>query len=216
MASVSHQYESLIQENGSYVLIFRGWAGKERADELLNLATELCVKQYSIKMFGKEILSPRLQWSCGDDHVTGHAYSGTNIETHQWPELLKSVRDDLARLTKCYMDSCLINFYRDGKDYIGAHRDKECLDINKMVMTVSTGASRKFVYTSVQGERKVSTLLHHGDLLMMYGRTNIDWKHELLKEPSLREPRGSFTFRVRSASTVEALRGASSSATAAK
>ncbi len=199
---MSLSYETLLAAEGCFVVIFRSWADSTRASTLFRLAQEKCVTSYPIVMYGRSVLQPRMQWCCGDEHVTSHTYSGTSMPIEAWPETVRALRRDVFRLCGIYLDSCLINYYRNGHDYIGAHRDKECVDENKMVATLSLGASRRFIYTHIQTKAKIETSLHSGDLLLMYGRTNELWKHEIPKQLKVEEPRASYSLRVMSTATA--------------
>lgn len=200
-------YEMILNgERGCYVLVFRNWVSKEKADRLYTLAKEECTTYYPINMAGKIITQPRTNCAFSDKHITSHKYnSAEGIATAPWPPEVEEIRDEIYRQWKIYVDSSLVNGYADGNEYIGYHSDKELKDNNRTVVTVSTGASRPFYYQWIDTGVVVKTILHHGDCLVMYGNTNILTKHSIPKIASVKTSRYSFTFRVLSESTLKVL-----------
>ena len=81
---------------------------------------------------------------------------------------------------------------------MGWHRDNEPeLGQDPVIVSVSLGAGRRF---SLRPRHKSnqSTLqfeLGCGDLLVMYGRTQSDWEHSLMKTSKSIGPRINLTFR---------------------
>jgi alkylated DNA repair dioxygenase AlkB len=190
-------YETLIDVDGAFVLVIRGWLGKEQADKVLNDVSAVTVNQYPITMYGKVVNQPRLNYACGD--VTdgkSHRYSGGTIPMNEWIPSLKEVRDRIAKESELQPDSCLVNGYRNGMDYIGFHSDKETNDQHSTVYTVSLGATRKFVFQRKSDGYEIEIYLHHTDLVLMTGNTQKLWKHGIPKQKEITEPRYSLTFRV--------------------
>jgi len=205
MASLSP--EILINgEQGCYVVIFRSLINKEKADILYHIAENYCVEKYQIQMYGKLIQQPRTNCAFSDPHITSHKYnSAGSVPTKRWISEIEEIRDMFWEYWRVYLDSTLLNGYSDGLQYIGKHSDKELKDKHQFVITVSTGASRRFVIEWIDSKKKIETVLHHGDVVLMYGNTNKLTKHELPKDKSVLTPRFSYTFRCLAETTAAAI-----------
>ncbi len=93
----------------------------------------------------------------------------------------------------------LVNYYRDGTDYIGFHSDKEGdLVAGAPIASVSLGAERDFILMSNKNSaQKHTLLLQNGSLLFMRGNTQRNYKHSVPKSKVLlKEPRINITFRM--------------------
>ena len=193
----SSAYETLIDADGAFVLVIRGWLSKDQADTIMGDVTTVTINQYPITMYGKMVMQPRLNYACGDV-VEGqsHRYSGGSIPMNQWIPSLKAVRDRIARESNLKPDSCLVNGYRNGMDYLGLHSDKETNDTHSTVFTVSLGATRRFVFERKSDKFEIECYLHHTDLVLMTGQTQRLWKHSVPKDKSVTTARYSLTFRV--------------------
>ena len=104
-------------------------------------------------------------------------------------------------------NSCLINLYRNGGDSIKRHADTAS-PFGRMptVAILSLGETRTMHFyrrdTTVTNPRSLKTRddhfsihLEHGSLLIMAGTTQIDYLHEIPKEPHVEGSRYSMTFR---------------------
>jgi alkylated DNA repair dioxygenase AlkB len=94
----------------------------------------------------------------------------------------------------------LANLYRDGRDSVGWHADAEPElgpsrdDI--AIASLSLGAARRFVLKHRRTGELRSYELGDGALLVMSGRTQLDWVHALPKTRRPAGPRINLTFRV--------------------
>lgn len=119
-----------------------------------------------------------------------------------WTPLVAQLRAEAEALVGHPLNHCLIQLYRDGHDWIGAHSDKT-LDMvpGTYIVNVSVGATRAMVLRrkGAAGEaREVCRLpLPHGSLLQMDPATNRAWLHEIRQQGAAGEigPRISLTFR---------------------
>tara|TARA_B100001121_G_scaffold310515_1_gene342032 strand:+ start:2403 stop:3011 length:609 start_codon:yes stop_codon:yes gene_type:complete len=106
------------------------------------------------------------------------------------------------------INSCLINKYRDGKDYIAPHRDsKLSFGDNPIIAILSIGQTRTLRFTKVEDNFKNKALtkknkdniivdfeLEDNSLFVMSGNSQTCYSHQLLKDNSDKE-RYSLTFR---------------------
>jgi alkylated DNA repair dioxygenase AlkB len=147
-----------------------------------------------LTLYGRTVSSPRLVCAFGDDGLR-YRYSGVERQTHPWPSGLREVRDRLGEP----FNYALVNWYRDGEDYIGWHSDKEAdLAPEASIASLSLGAERRFLLRDRKGkgDRTVEVPLADGSLLWMRGETQKKWKHSLPKQKDVRSPRWNVTFRV--------------------
>jgi alkylated DNA repair dioxygenase AlkB len=93
-------------------------------------------------------------------------------------------------------NSVLMNLYLDGNDSVGLHADAEPeYGRNPVIASVSLGAARLFRMKQIQGDRRWEIVLPHGSLLVMAGETQHNWRHEIPKDATCRQPRINLTFR---------------------
>jgi alkylated DNA repair dioxygenase AlkB len=97
-------------------------------------------------------------------------------------------------LPKCPYNAVLCNLYRHGNDSVGLHADNEP-EMGPVIASVSLGAERLFRLKRNGGGIAFSERLCRGSLLIMAGRTQENFKHELPKEPSITQSRINLTFR---------------------
>ncbi len=93
-------------------------------------------------------------------------------------------------------NSCLINYYRNGNDYIGWHSDDEQKSyITNPIYSVSLGDERIFQLRKKETGAIVEIKLSNGSLLVMYGEElQLKYQHRVPKSKSDRA-RINLTFR---------------------
>lgn len=84
----------------------------------------------------------------------------------------------------------LINYYHDGSQYIGYHSDnqkglkrvdtRDCAGA-VIIASLSFGAARKFYFKHKRTNYVYKMGLYDGQLLIMNGKTNSEWKHSIPK-----------------------------------
>jgi alkylated DNA repair dioxygenase AlkB len=173
------------------------WLAQGPADALLAaLREEIQWETHRIRLFGRELDSPRLSCWIGDEGAA-YAYSGARFEPHPWPAALLPVRKRLANELDGAFNSVLANRYRHGRDCMGWHSDNEReLGPQPLIASLSLGAERRFVLKHRQEpSRKLELELPHGSLLVMGGDTQRNYRHAL---PGTARPVGeriNLTFR---------------------
>ena len=156
-------------------------------------------KKNYIKLFGKQVLTPRLQTAFGDEG-TSYKFSGTIVEAKPWKKellILKKVAEDLSGFK---LNFCLINYYRNGKDYIGFHSDDEKdLDKTAPIVSITFGVDRLFEFKSndskMHDKFNKKFTISNGDVVVFEALTNEYYKHSVLKQIHINKPRWNFTFR---------------------
>ncbi len=154
---------------------------------------ELAWKQRTIRIYGREVATPRLTAWIGDG---SYAYSGANHEPAPWSPALTHYRATLETFTGARFNSCLANRYRDGSDSVAWHADDEPeLGPEPTIASVSLGASRRFQVRHRASGETWTLELGHGDLLVMRGASQRDYVHAVPKTKRPVGPRINLTFR---------------------
>jgi alkylated DNA repair dioxygenase AlkB len=174
-----------------------GWLAAADADALLvSLREEIRWETHRIRLFGRELDSPRLSCWIGDEGAA-YTYSGARFQLHPWPAALLYVRQRLANELDGAFNSVLANRYRDGNDYMGWHSDNEsALGPRPLIASLSLGATRRFLLKHrEESSRKLELELPHGSLLVMGGDTQRNYKHSLPRTARPMGERINLTFR---------------------
>lgn len=152
--------------------------------------------QDTIKMYGKEHLLPRVSAWYGDSDKP-YTYSGITLQPKAWTDSLTMLNNELAKICKRRFNSVLLNWYRDGSDYISWHADDEKeLGKNPLIASVNFGESRRFLLRlKDHHETKVEIPLHHGSVLVMAGELQHYWQHSVPKQAKIKNSRINLTFR---------------------
>ncbi|CAJ1949496.1 unnamed protein product [Cylindrotheca closterium] len=126
-------------------------------------------------------------------------YQGDEWETFQWSPvslmIKKAVEDQLLLPQK--MNHCVTNFYRDGKDFIAHHSDKD-LDLNRqgVIVSVSLGDERIMELRRRAEPKDVTRIvLPPRSMLVLGPKTNKEFSHSILQKPDATQPRISLTMR---------------------
>lgn len=169
------------------------WIAVDEADALLHiLTTTLPWEARTLVIGGRPVLTPRLTCWVGPEPFR---YSGGVEPTHPWTRELADIRDRAGGIAGVEFNSVLANLYRDGSDSMGAHRDDEPeFGPRPVIASVNLGATRDFVIKNEAGTRHVIAL-GHGDLLVMSGRSQLDWMHSVPKRARVDGPRINLTYR---------------------
>lgn len=176
-------------------LHIQNWLSEDESKAAWYAAFSMGLEQRSMVICDRELLQPRLTaWCC--DTGQGYRYSGQETPPIDWPDSLSKVRYKLEEYLNCKFPSCLINYYRDGNDSVGWHKDDESLfGPDFVIATVSLGGPRKFkVKRDFTSEIK-DFELGDGDLLVMAGEATRKWKHTVPKTVRQVNPRISLTYR---------------------
>jgi alkylated DNA repair dioxygenase AlkB len=116
--------------------------------------------------------------------------------------LLSAVRA-LSQHYGVVYDNLWLNFYRNGQDSTGWHRDRfSCRRPECIVPVLTLGATRRFLIKPRDGGTSLAFKPGTGDLIVMGGRSQEEWVHSVPKEPGIEEPRISINFQ----SSVQARR----------
>ena len=176
--------------------------GQEEAQTcLIDLQQSLAWRQDEIVIAGKTIPVPRLNVWYGDERAS-YTYSGIHFESLPWTVRLHQLRDRIEQQVRAdtslapAFNSVLANWYRHGQDSVAWHADDEPeLGSDPLIASLSLGATRRFCLRhNTRGDR-FELPLTSGSLLVMAGRTQHHWQHQVPKEQGVTEGRINLTFR---------------------
>lgn len=180
------------------VCYYPGFILKEESQHYYNvLLSETNWQQDNITVFGKTYKQPRLTALYGSNEKP-YSYSNISMHPHQFTDALLEIKERIETMLAKNFTTCLLNLYRDGQDSNGWHADNEKeLGKNPVIASVSFGASRVFhlKHRHIPG-LKHKLNLESGSLLVMKGKTQHYWLHQIPKTKKKVEPRINLTFRI--------------------
>ncbi|RDJ00702.1 alpha-ketoglutarate-dependent dioxygenase AlkB [Dyella solisilvae] len=184
---------------GADLSIWPHWLPAAEADAVLaELVASIPWEVHRIRIYGREVDSPRLSCWIGDADAT-YVYSRTRFEPRPWTPALSALRRRAEEACGASFNSVLANLYRDGRDSMGWHSDDEQeLGERPVIASLSLGAVRRFRVKPrrADGRAQVHAIeLGHGSLLRMAGDTQRHYVHDLPKVAGVTEPRLNLTFR---------------------
>ncbi|KIM37334.1 hypothetical protein M413DRAFT_448620 [Hebeloma cylindrosporum] len=180
--------------------------------------------QPKLKMYGREITQSRKIAAYATDPNLTLKYSGQTVDMrYQYPTVLRQIQDEVEEMLGVKFNHVMLNLYEDGTVYIGNHRDnlenkviaslslgaprtfimtrdlRKKGDKNrkslKSANNLRQGSSPQNALDEVPSVTRKSWILQSGSLVVMQGETQKHWKHEIPKEPKVKEGRISLTFR---------------------
>jgi len=172
----------------------------KRLEEKKDLWFESCLHDLNwetgfIKIFGKTHQIPRLQAWYADNEIE-YTYSGKKLQRHNWNNLLLEIKEKIENITSFKFNSVLANLYRDGNDSMGLHSDDEKELGNKPVIaSLSLGETREIHFKHKNKKLNLIIPQASGQLIVMHGKTQEYWKHEIKKTKKIKKPRINLTFR---------------------
>jgi len=153
--------------------------------------------QETIKYYGKEINLPRLTAWYGDKGIS-YTYSHISNSPHPWTPTLIYIKDRIEGIAKTKFNSVLLNLYRDGNDGVSWHQDNEKeLGEEPVIGSVSFGQTRRFQlrHRTKKDLGRIDIDLTNGSFLIMKGKTQQFWQHQIPKTAKPVKPRINLTFR---------------------
>ncbi|GAA4379056.1 alpha-ketoglutarate-dependent dioxygenase AlkB [Hymenobacter koreensis] len=166
---------------------------------LQELTSTIAWRHEPIKLFGREVMQPRLTAWHGDAGAA-YRYSGLLLEPQPWTPALQALRQQVEESTGASFNSVLLNLYRSGQDSMGWHADDEPeLGPEPIIASVSLGSARRFRLrprpAAGPAHPPLTLELAAGSLLVMGGTTQRCWQHAVPKTAQAVGPRLNLTFR---------------------
>jgi len=179
--------ETLLSDGSARLELIRNFARPGLFDQLAN---EIRWTQNTIRLFGKKHNEPRLTAWFGPPY----RYSGIQWPAAPLPDVISSLLSKIAYETGNEFNSCLVNYYRNGEDSMGWHRDNEP-EIDPMcIASLSLGTPRDFQFRKKGSSELHTVALPAGSLLIMHDFQN-DWEHAVPKRKKVQTGRINLTFR---------------------
>ncbi|HUC13004.1 MAG TPA: alpha-ketoglutarate-dependent dioxygenase AlkB [Acidimicrobiales bacterium] len=167
--------------HGAWVEVRRGWL--LGADTLCDELVEAVPWRHNRRfMYERVVDEPRLtKWYGPGDDLPSQA--------------LDIVGEQLAQLHKVTLIGPGLNYYRDGRDSVAFHADRELRYLDSTIVAIVTlGATRPFLVRPLGGGRSLDFRPGSGDLLVMGGTCQKFFEHAVPKVASS-GPRVSASWR---------------------
>ena len=198
MNSLFQSEPILLNLPDSEIIYYPHFFDKKEADFIFNqLINDITWQQDYITVYGKTYPQPRLTALYGNERKS-YSYSNITMQPHSWTPFLQKIKTLVENVSDTNFTTVLLNQYRDGKDSNGWHADNEKeLGINPVIASVSFGAERNFqLKHNTESNLKKNIILTHGSLLLMKGKTQHFWKHQIPKTAKPVGLRINLTFRL--------------------
>ena len=162
---------------------------------LENFIDALPWESMKIKMFGRDVVIPRLQCWIGDEGCN-YSYSGKKLHRQDWTKELLMIKNKISQQAGLEFNSVLANYYRDGQDSMGWHADDEKeLGKNPTIAALSFGGERDLVFKNILSKETLAIPQLSGALIIIDGQTQQYWQHSIKKTKKFISPRINLTFR---------------------
>lgn len=182
---------------GAWVVYQPAWLDGSTARTLFHsLLSDVAWQRGAIRLFGKQVLEPRLIAWAGE---MPYRYSGRSLAPLPRPACLEEVWRRAEAFAGVSFNHVLMNRYRDGADSMGWHADAEAeLGQNPVVLSVSLGATRRFLMKPKPGlppEPAREWHLTDGAVFLMGGSTQHNYRHSVPRQRGVPSQRLNLTFR---------------------
>lgn len=168
-------------DDTSWVEMVPGWL--TNPDGLFDeLRREVPFEQHQRWMYNRKVDEPRLTAEYAD--------------ISKAPKDVQQIADALSEQYGIPYDGVWLNLYRDNRDSAGWHGDWiTCKREQCVVPVLSLGATRRFLLKPKDGGRSIGFSPQAGDLIVMGGRCQRDWRHSVPKQATPKGPRTSLNFQ---------------------
>lgn len=184
---------NLLPQDGEAYLIPGALPQADADAAFADLLETLDWRQEEATLFGRKIQVPRLTAWYGEH---GYSYSGIHHRPAALTPGLSSLKSTIESLVGTRFNVVLINLYRDGRDSMGWHSDDEAvLGPEPEIASLSLGARRRFHLKHRTLGKRIGLDLDHGSCLVMRGRCQACWQHQVPKTKKQVGPRINLTFR---------------------
>lgn len=181
---------------GSSAILHRAAFTPEQCERLFRkLHQDVEWEQQEISVYGKTHLQPRLVAWYGNAGAS-YKYSGLTLHPSPWIDPIMEIKTVCEVIAGTTFNSVLLNLYRDGDDTVGWHSDDEpTLGQNPTIASVSLGTKRRFDLRHKVTKEMVKTQLPAGSVLLMSGRLQSEWSHQVPRTKKVDSSRINLTFR---------------------
>ncbi|WP_367865803.1 alpha-ketoglutarate-dependent dioxygenase AlkB [Pedobacter sp. WC2423] len=194
---IDADHQNILPSHGEAVLFPDFFTVQESDTYFDHLKSDVSWIQESVIKFGKKRVQPHLTAFFGDEHAEYHD-RGLILKASYWTVPLLNIKAKLEAKFETSFNECLLNYYRDGKDYMAWHRDNaHALGEYPVIVRVSFGATRIFQFRDYKAKVPVVSLeLEHGSVLLVKNQTQEFWEQRLPKTTLVVGARINLTFRL--------------------
>lgn len=187
--------EYFLENNSSYPINI-DWAAVSIADFEKIAFNNIHWKQEYINLYGLKPIPRLTAWYA--DEGRAYKYSGILKQPYPWNKGLLYIKGQIEAVAGIEFNSVLLNWYRDGNDYVNWHADDEIeLGINPIIASVSFGETRDFKLRNNRNHNlKLTIPLSNGSLMVMSAELQHYWQHTVPKRKRVTDSRFNLTFRV--------------------
>lgn len=194
----------LLDDATGRVALWQSFVGAVEARVWMNsLLTggDVRFQQCAVRVWGRHVAQPRLVAFVAATPALSYTYSGLCLHAEVWPSWLAVLCARVNDVLHTSFNSCLLNYYRNGRDHIGWHSDNEReLGEDRCVAGVSLGARRRLLFkprpgATTAGARRLEIALDSGSLYAMSGAVQGNYMHCVPKAAGVAGARVSLTFR---------------------
>lgn len=148
---------------------------------------------HRIKMYGKEIATPRWQQAYGKNY----SYTGSKNNALPIPNDFNIFLEWAQINIDSRLNGLLLNWYDGQKGhYIGAHRDDtRDLHQDSPIVTISLGQERMFRLRKYKEKGFKDITVRNGEVIIIPWNTNLKWTHEVPNFKKYTGKRISITLR---------------------
>ena len=199
LAPIAEPPEILIDTGKSKLLLYPNFIG-DKLVEYTDLSMQLpLIERPEIRIFGKICHQQRNVGFFAMPGVSGYKYSGQqttviDIRNHIF---LQDIMSKVNTVLDSEFNGVLVNLYENGERYISSHSDDEAGLSPVGVAAIAMGAVRTFRIRDKKTKTIIKDIAHNpGDLLIMTGEFQKEFKHEIPIEKTVKNARVSLTFRM--------------------
>jgi len=189
----------------SIVFVMRNLIDSKYGHELKSQLENIEWINYRLKN-GNKIKLTRSIYILGDETIKNYPYTSLSHPVTDWNMVLnheiKNVIDNFtsneyikSKYPGLTFNSCVINKYANGNEFVAPHSDDEAGGLMNAVVSISLGATRSF-YLKSKNKRSpyIKIKLNHGDCLVMLNDTQKYYDHSVPSE-KCNGSRISLTYR---------------------
>jgi alkylated DNA repair dioxygenase AlkB len=187
---------NIVNSNGCFICLEENFLSDDECDQVLQEGISCNPEQKQINIYGRLCNQKRLVKLFAVAPDFEYTYSGLTLSPVSFPPTMKKIRRRLEDKLGVQFPICLLNFYRNGNDYISPHSDDETeLGPTPTIASISVGAERKLVLQHIPSKKMKEIILPNGSLFLMAGRTQQFFKHGVPKDKECLKSRVNLTFR---------------------
>lgn len=118
------------------------------------------------------------------------------VEEYIQENIINKIKEIDENLNKVQLNSCLVNKYNDGTQFISPHRDSiNSFGKDPLIIGLSIGAERTLKIRRLKDKKEYNLRLENNSIFIMGGASQRLYVHEIPKEIQCKDIRYSFTFR---------------------